>query len=210
MRLGILGGSFDPPHVGHLLAANDAAEQLALDRLVFLPASRQPLKRHLDITPGESRLEMLRLMLDGDPRFEVDATEVDRSGLSFTVETLTTYAERFPAAARYFLLGADAFGTLESWRNPGEIVRLAHLAILDRANGGLAAPAGGWKERSAEVERRVREIGGEASLPPVVLATRRVDVSSTEIRERVRLGKPIRGFVTDAVARFIEKNGLYR
>lgn len=210
MRLGILGGSFDPPHVGHLLAASDAAEQLALDRLVFVPASRQPLKRHLEVTPGETRLAMLRLMLDGDSRFEVDASEVNRSGLSFTVETLTTYAARFPDAVRYFLLGTDAFGTLESWRRPEEIVRLAHLAILARSNGGLAAPEGGGETHSAEVGRRVREIGGEAALPPVVLASRRVDVSSTEIRERVRLGKPIRGFVTEAVARFIEMNGLYR
>lgn len=156
---------------------------------------------------------MLHLMLDDDSRFLIDASEVNRSGLSFTVDTLSSYAERYPDAERFFLVGADAFGTLESWREPARIVRLAHLAILVRQERAPAGAAGGG-ERSwlseEEVQRRVQELGGAEAKPPVVLATRRVDVSSTEIRARVRMGKPVRGFVTDAVARYIDRTGLYR
>ena len=193
MRLGILGGSFDPPHVGHLLAASDAYEELALDRLIFVPAAAQPLKEGRLMASPEERLRMVHLTADGDPRFSVSATEIDRIGLSYTVETLALYADRYPDAARFFLVGADAFATLAQWREPERIARLARLAVLERRGDVVAAPPAG--------------------VPPaavVRLHTRRVDVSSTEIRERVRLGKSIRGYVTDAVADFIATAGLYR
>jgi len=193
MRLGILGGSFDPPHVGHLLAASDAYEELGLDRLIFVPAAAQPLKEGRLMASPEERLRMVHLTADGDPRFSVSATEIDRIGLSYTVETLALYADRYPDAERFFLVGADAFATLAQWREPERIARLARLAVLERLGDAVAAPPAG--------------------VPPaavVRLHTRRVDVSSTEIRERVRLGQSIRGYVTDAVADFIATAGLYR
>lgn len=193
MRLGILGGSFDPPHIGHLLAASDAYEELALDRLIFVPAAAQPLKEGRLMASPEERLRMVHLTVDGDPRFSVSATEIDRIGLSYTVETLALYADRYPDAERFFLVGADAFATLAQWREPERIARLARLAVLARRGDAVAAPPAG--------------------VPPaavVRLRTRRVDVSSTEIRERVRLGQAIRGYVTDAVADFIATAGLYR
>ncbi len=193
MRLGVLGGSFDPPHVGHLLAANDAFEELALDRLVFVPAAMQPLKEGRPAATPEQRLAMVHLAVDGDPRFSVSPAEIDREGLSYTVETLAAFADRYPDAERFFLVGADAFATFAQWREPERIARLARLAVMGRVGEAVAAPPAGVP--AAAIVR---------------LHTRRVDVSSTEIRQRVRRGQPLRGFVTDAVADFIATAGLYR
>lgn len=225
MRLGLLGGTFDPPHVGHLLAASDAFELLELDRLVFVPAAQQPLKSGTPTTEPEIRLELLEQMVAGDPRFAVDPLEIRRSGLSFTVDTLEEYARRYPHDERYFLMGQDVFSTLESWRDPVRVATLAHLVVMTREQGAVSAAAGTGRDEPVSLPRRpggmeseavrlvwqrIRALGATAAPEPVVLPTRRVDVSSTEIRERVRLGKPIRGFVTEAVARFVEANGLYR
>jgi nicotinate-nucleotide adenylyltransferase len=204
VRLGLFGGTFDPPHVGHLLAATDACDYLALDKLVFIPAALQPLKAGRTVAPAEARLEMLQATVDGDPRFSVDPVEIERGGLSFTVDTLQSYAERHSGAERFFFVGVDALHTLDSWREPGRVVSLARLAVLARAT------AEGALVNEAELRQRVRALGGAEALDPVVLTTRRVDVSSTEIRGRVREGKPVRGFVLEAVARCIEERGLYR
>lgn len=225
MRLGLLGGTFDPPHVGHLLAASDAFELLELDRLVFVPAAQQPLKSGMAGTAPEIRLQLLEHMIGGDPRFVVDPLEIRRRGLSFTVDTLEEYARRHPHDERFFLMGQDVFATLEFWREPARVATLAHLVVMTRERGTVNAPAGtgsdgpesmrgptGGMETEAVrlVRQRIHALGATDAPEPVVLPTRRIDVSSTEIRERVRLGKPIRGFVTDAVARFVEVNGLYR
>jgi nicotinate-nucleotide adenylyltransferase len=194
VRLGLFGGTFDPPHTGHLLVAIDAAEALALDRLVFIPAAAQPLKvDRAHATPAQ-RLAMLRALITMDARLEVDALEIERGGVSYSVDTVTVFAERFPAAARFFLIGADVVPTLPKWRAPERIAELARIVVLRR--GGEAppdltmVPGGG---------------GGAADL-----TTRRVDISSTEIRDRVRRGLPIRGFVPDAVASYIAAEQLYR
>ncbi len=133
MRLGIFGGSFDPPHVGHLLAAVDAFDALQLDRLIFVPAATQPFKAGQPNTPGHLRLAMLQLMVGTDPRFEVSPVEIERDGLSYTVETLTAFAGQYPAAERFFLIGADAFAAFGQWREPRRITQLARVAVLQRA-----------------------------------------------------------------------------
>ena len=191
MRLGILGGTFDPPHVGHLLVAEDAYAALRLDRLVFVPAGAQPLKADRAVTPAEHRLAMVRAMIGNDSRFAVSAVEVERGGLSFTVDTVRHYAEQFPSSERFLLIGADVLATFAQWRDPATVVRLAQPVILQRAGSPLPP----------------QDVGG---VTPMRLETRRVDVSSTEVRDRVRQGLPIRGFVTDAVASMIGRLGLYR
>ena len=198
-----MGGTFDPPHIGHLLAASDACDLLPVDRLIFVPAAQQPLKQHQPSTPASHRLRMLQLMADGDSRFDVDEIEIQRTGLSFTVDTLDEYARRFPDAERYFLLGVDAFALLDQWRDAARVVSLAHLVVLTRVSEGSDVTA-------ATVTSKVHAIGGATAASPRVLDSRRIDVSSTEVRARAREGKPIRGFVTDAVAQYIEINGLYR
>jgi nicotinate-nucleotide adenylyltransferase len=195
VRLGIFGGSFDPPHVGHLLAAVDAFEALQLDKLIFVPAAIQPLKSDVVATPAHLRLAMVKLLVGADERFAVDAVEIDRAGLSYTVDTLETFAQRFPKAERFFLVGEDAMAAFGAWKRPQQILTLARLAILRRPRGG----------EGAALERSSDQPNGT-----IALATRLVDVSSTEIRERVRAGKSIKGFVPESVAAFIETERLYR
>ena len=204
MRLGLFGGTFDPPHVGHLIVASDAFELLRLDSLIFVPAAQQPLKRGQTVAPPEARLQMVREMVGSDPRLGVDSAEIDRSGLSYTVDTLQWYAEHQSNAERFFLIGADSFRSLESWREPERVVSLAHLALLARSGNGAA------DVDEATFREQVRRLGGDGALEPVVVATRRVDISSTEVRERIHDRKSIAGFVVDAVARYIADSGLYR
>jgi nicotinate-nucleotide adenylyltransferase len=187
VRLGIFGGSFDPPHVGHLLVVTDACEALRLDRLIFVPAAVQPLKGGQASATARHRLEMVRLLVADDTRFTVDPIEIEREGLSYTVETLAAFAERHPEAERFFLVGMDVLASFGQWREPERVLRLATLAVMQRAGETGPVPAGA-----------------------VRVETRRVDVSSTEIRNRVRTGRAIRGFVPDAVAAYIEGQRLYR
>jgi len=189
VRIGLLGGSFDPPHVGHLLAASDAYEALQLDRLLFIPAAVQPLKIDRTTARGEQRLAMTKMLAGTDPRFDVDPIEIDRGGLSYTVDTLAALRVRWPSAELFWLVGADIVPSFAQWREPARIVELATVVVL---------------QRSGDVDG--------ANLPAGLrcLATRRIDVSSTEIRQRVKEGKSVRGFVPDAVAEFIAAERLYR
>jgi nicotinate-nucleotide adenylyltransferase len=196
MRIGIFGGTFDPPHVGHLLAATDAVEALNLDRLHVVPAREQPFKIGRASAAASQRLQMVRLTLGDDAHFEADPIEIDRPGLSFTVDTLTSFAERFSSAERFFLIGEDLVTQIPSWREATRIFTLAQVVALVRGPGGSTA---GAEEPASVIGTEVRRI-----------TTRRVDISSTEIRERVRTGRSIRGFVTDAVAAYITAANLYR
>jgi nicotinate-nucleotide adenylyltransferase len=192
VRIGVFGGTFDPPHVGHLLMATDAREALKLDRLIFVPAGAQPFK--LDTPPvasGRDRLEMVRLAIADDANYVVDDAEINRKGLSFTVETLEHLAARYAGSELFFLLGQDSLAGFLKWRNPERILELATLAVATRSGSPSAE---GWRN----AERLVR------------VSTRAVDVSSTEIRERRRAGKSIKGFVPESVERFIDVRGLYR
>lgn len=187
-RIGLFGGTFDPPHTGHLLAAGSALEQLGLDRVVLIPARRQPLKAGARITDGSHRLAMCRRLAECDPRVVVDPVELGREGLSYTVDTVRTYRAAYPEADLVLLIGEDAAATLPQWRDPGAIAAMARIVVLSR-DGGATGPAG-----VVPVER---------------LSTRRVEVSSSEIRARVLAGLPIRGLVPDGVAAYIVEHGLY-
>jgi nicotinate-nucleotide adenylyltransferase len=194
VRLGFFGGTFDPPHLGHLLVAIDAVEALALDRLIFVPAARQPLKAEMMTAPAQARLAMTHRLVGDDTRFGVDSIEIDRDGLSFTVDTLRAFAARAaeqPLTEHFFLLGADAWRTFPRWREPSEIMRLATVVVLTRGGEPIGPALSGLRA-------------------PRVLPTRRIDISSTEIRSRVRAGLSLRGFVPEAVREFIQENGLYQ
>jgi nicotinate-nucleotide adenylyltransferase len=206
VRLGIFGGTFDPPHVGHLLAASDAIEHLALDRLVFVPVATQPLKTSRATAPAADRLAMVRLTAGDDPRLETDSVELDRDGLSYTVDTLKEFARRAPLAERFFLVGADVLSTFADWRDPHLVLDLATLAVLTR-RADPAAPTNDLGRPDGSDEGDLSAMLAQRS---TVVPTRRIDVSSTEIRARVRSGRSIHGFVTDAVAEYIGSHGLYR
>jgi nicotinate-nucleotide adenylyltransferase len=192
VRIGVFGGTFDPPHVGHLLLASDACDALRLDRLIFVPAATQPFKVHTPpVASPEDRLEMVRLAVAGAAGYSVDDAEISRKGLSFTVDTLEQLSRKNQGAELFLLLGEDTLAGVDQWRNPGRIRELATLAVMRRSG----------REGSA-----VEPIAAGA----IAVSTRRVDVSSTEIRERLRSGKSIKGFVPESVEQFIEARGLYR
>ena len=190
VRLGILGGSFDPPHVGHLLVAIDAVEQLGLECLLVVPAGVQPLKGGSAVATRQQRLAMVEALTSMDARLRADPVEVNREGPSYAVDTLTDVARRYPSAERFFLVGADVIPTFPKWRSPDRIAEFAQIVVLRRGNEPLdssALPAGS-----------------------TLLPTRRVDVSSTEVRDRIGRGAPIRGFVPEPVANYIAAEQLYR
>jgi len=188
-RLGILGGTFDPPHTGHLLLALDALDQFHLDRLLLVPAARQPLKVGLEMTAPGHRLAMTELLAAADRRIGVDGREVERGGLSFTIETMRALRGEHPDAELFLLMGEDAAATLPQWREPETLAGLVHLVVVGRGTEERPIPAGFRGDR---------------------MVTRRVDISATEIRARVRDGRSIRGFVPDAVAEYIVAHSLYR
>jgi nicotinate-nucleotide adenylyltransferase len=192
VRLGIFGGSFDPPHLGHLLPVIDAAEALELDAVRFVPAAIQPLKVGRASAAPEHRRAMTERLIAGIPGFSVDSAEIDRNGLSFTVDTLASLAAANPGAELVLLLGADAFALFGQWREPKRILDLASIAVLVRG------------------DEEMPDVPAKALGDVQLLRTRRVDISSTELRARVADGRTIRGFVPDAVADYIAEHRLYR
>ncbi len=195
MRLGLFGGSFDPPHVGHLLVAQDALAALRLDRLLVIPAAQQPLKDQ-HATSATHRLAMARACFAGVSGIEVDSVEIERGGLSYMVDTVEAVHRRWPAAELHLLVGRDVLPTLPRWHDVDRLLRMVHLVVFTRETAPDTRPLPINEETHSGI---VAEY----------LATRRVDISSTEVRSRVRDGRSIRGFVPDAVAAYIASTGLY-
>lgn len=191
-KLGFLGGSFDPIHLGHLLIAQDAFEQLGLDHLDFMPAAVSPLKgRELTASPAQ-RLEMVRLALAGDARFGVSDLELERGGTSYTIDTVRELSRRHEGAALHWIIGADQIARLHEWKEIGDLVRLLHFAYLARPGVEPVAPP-------AIPGLRLRRLEGHE-----------IAISSSELRGRVSQGLPLRYFVPLKVAAFIESQSLYR
>ncbi len=194
-RLGVFGGTFDPPHVGHVRVATDVADGLRLHRLLWIPAGIPPHKEYSSLSSADVRLEMTCAAADADLRFVVSDVEVRRGGPSFTVDTLRSLAVDHPEAHLFLVLGADQVRTFETrWKDPAEILKLATLAIMDRdgEDARSVTPHLPGMERSIHV--------------PVT----RVDVSSTRIRELAAHGSDISGLVPEDVAGIIRREGLYR
>jgi nicotinate-nucleotide adenylyltransferase len=197
-RVGILGGTFNPPHVAHLVCASEAASQLRLDRVLLTPVAVPPHKRPRNDPGASERLELCRLAAAGDERLEVCDLEVARGGPSYTVQTLRELRARMPGDELTFILGADVALGLPSWREPEAVIELATLAVAERTGAARA-----------EIEACLEQaFDGRAAYE--LFDMPRIDVSSSEIRRRVAEGRPIRYLVPDAVLARIERNGLYR
>jgi nicotinate-nucleotide adenylyltransferase len=201
-KLGLFGGTFDPPHLGHLILARDAREALGLDSVVWIPARRSPLKTGADTSSAPARLSLVEAAVRGAEGFEVWSGELDRPAPSYTVDTVRHFRSTFPEAELYLLLGTDQWSQFTRWHRPDEIAACAHLVVLHR--GGAAGAAGGSDAPDGA--------GPEAGdpFPCTHLAARRIDVSSTEIRDRVRAGRSIRYLVTDEVGAVVDRLQLYR
>jgi nicotinate-nucleotide adenylyltransferase len=195
--IGVLGSAFNPPHLGHLALAQEAAWQLGLDEVVLVPTGEAPHKRIADDPGRRVRLEMTRLAAADDSRFSVSPLEVDREGPSYTYETLEALAAERDQVEMVFVMGADAALGLESWRRPERVAELASLAVAGRA--GVSASDVGSVMRSLGCEGRATML----EMPPF-------GVSSSAVRERARQGRPLRYLVPDSVADFIDEEGIYR
>lgn len=199
MRVGILGGTFDPIHLGHLIIAEEARVQMDLDSVVFVPAGRPWLKEHEPIAPAKHRLEMVRLAMELNPSFSCSSLEVEHEGISYTVDTLEGMRQTLPSGAEmFFIIGADSLREFHRWRHPERILKLATLVTAVRP---------GYEENP--VEELERDMRG-ASRRVVLLEGPLVEISSTEIRRRVAGGRSIRGLVPREVEEYVKSNGLYR
>ncbi len=196
-RTGLLGGSFNPPHVGHMLCAQEALTGLGLDRVLLVPVHTPPHKE-LEDEPGvEHRLALCRLAAAGAEGIEVSSLEADQPGPSFTIDTLRKLHERDPGNELTFILGADQASGLPGWREPAAILELAELGVAGR--DGV---------RDSDVLERLQELPGAAARVRF-FSMPRIDVSSSMIRARVAEGRPLRWLVPDAVAAYIAEHGLY-
>lgn len=196
-RVGILGGTFNPPHLGHLVLAQEALLRLGLDRVLLVPAATPPHKAVPGDPGAEVRAELCRLAVARDPRLEVSAVELEREGTSYTVDTLRALREAGPGDELTLIVGADMAASLPAWREPEAILGLARLAVAEREG----------TERAAVLEALAGLEGGGAAVffdMPVI------EISSSAIRERVAAGEPVRYLVPDAVAGEIDDRGLYR
>jgi len=201
MRLGIFGGSFDPAHYGHLLLAESCREQCPLDQVWFLPAARAPHKRQRQGAPAKHRVEMLNLALAGNEAMVVSTLEIDRGGVSYTVDTLSAVGEKEPDARLFFLMGADSLEDLPSWYQPQRVCEQAIPVAVRRPGSaepdvgvlaGLVTPTRLAEIRACQVESPL------------------IELSSSDIRRRVAEGKSIRYQVPRAVEKYIQTHGLYR
>ncbi len=183
-KLGLYGGSFDPIHNGHLILARDAMERLELDKVVFLPALISPHKLNRPPSPPEARCEMLAAALKGEDYFEMDICEIEREGPSFTIETVKVYRERYPETQLYYFIGDDNLPELNSWKEISHLKELVQFVVLSRV--------------------------GMPFLSAYPNITRHIEISSTEIRNRVARGQSVRYMVPSQTCTVIKKLGLYR
>jgi nicotinate-nucleotide adenylyltransferase len=196
LRVGILGGVFNPPHLGHLVCAQEALVQLELEKVVFMPVGQAP-HRELEDDPGaEVRLEMVELAVGDDARFATSRAELDRPGPSYTADTLRELREKATGDEHFLILGGDQAAALPSWHEPETVLSLATVAVVERSN---------WSRNAIGI--KIGRLRGAERIRYLDMPI--MQISSSAIRRRVSEGKPIRYFVPDKVANYIGANGLY-
>ncbi len=194
--IGILGGTFNPLHMGHILLARGAAEQYGLEKVLLIPANVPPHKTALDLADACRRLELCRIVAERDPLFEACDIEIKRQGRSYTADTLEELTALYPDKELALIMGGDMFLTLDKWVRWREILRLAHICPAMRR--GFEGDYAGYREMLEREGARILPVNVE--LP---------ELSSTELRARLRRGEDVTGLVPDGVAEYIYKNGLY-
>jgi nicotinate-nucleotide adenylyltransferase len=191
MNVGLFGGTFDPPHIGHLLVAEHAREILGLDRLVMIPAATSPHKRERTLTPAEHRLAMVRIAVAGVSHIEVSDAEVRRGGVSYSIDTLQMMQREYAGADLTLIIGMDNVADFGTWRDPEGILSIARVAVLTRP--GFQTP-----ERVDGYVRRMQ-----------MCAVPEIDIASRDIRRRVREGRSIHWMVPAEVEHYIHRHGFY-
>ena len=195
-RVGILGGAFNPPHLGHLVCAQEARVQLELDRVLLVPVGEAPHRTLADDPGAEARLEMTELAVEGDPCLSVSRIELDRPGPSYTADTLAALREQAPDDELTLILGGDQAASLPNWHQPERVLELARVAAVERVD---------WaRER---IVRSVASLTGADRLTFIHMPL--IDISSSDLRERAARGMPLRYLVSERVAEYIGEHGLY-
>lgn len=194
MRVGIFGGTFNPPHIGHLIVAEFIREEAKLDKIIFIPCAIPPHKQNQEylsqIASPHHRLEMVKIAIRNNPFFEVSDIEIKRGGVSYTVDTVSYLVDEFPDYTFYLLIGADQFKELHTWKNPDEIVKKVHLLVFNRY--GYTIP-----------ESKFSQFADFITIP-------NIDISASAIRNRVRSGKSVKYLVPFEIEEYIYANGLYK
>ena len=198
MRIGVLGGTFDPVHIAHLVIAEEARMRLSLEEVVFIPTGQPWLKADKPVSPGEQRLEMVRLAISSNPFFRASSVELDRSGLTYSVDTLEALQQEWgPGAEIYFILGMDALLTLPQWKEPARLLELCTPVVFTRPD-----------QPSSALDDLVNQLPGLKEKLQLVEGPQ-IGVSGTEIRRRVAAGTSTRYLVPLAVEQFIAQHGIY-
>jgi len=198
MRIGIFGGTFDPPHIGHLILASEAIDQLKLDKVMWLVTADPPHKQDQFISPITDRISLVRAALKGNPSFEISRVEIDRPGPHYALDTVKILKEQYPEAEWIYLIGADSLRDLPTWHKPDELIdQIDGLGVMRRHDIELDMHE--LDARFANLAKKLKFID-----------TPLVEISSSQIRERAAQGRPYRYFVPNDVYEFIEKRQLYR
>lgn len=199
MRLGVMGGTFDPIHVGHLVAAEEVRSALELDRVLFVPAGYPPHKEVVDVSPAVHRVRMVELAIASNPSFEMSLLEVERGGKSYTADTLGALKREWgPDVELFFIIGMDSLSELMTWRQPETIIALSRLAVVNRPPHQGVDPG--------MLEEGIPGISDRVDMVPIP----GIDIASTDLRGRVREGRSIKYQVLEPVERYILDNRLYR
>ena len=213
--IGVLGGTFNPIHLGHLRAAEEVCEILGLERVVFVPSAEPPHKEGEQevIAPAKIRCEWVRRAIADNPRFALDLLEVERSGPSYTVDTLHSFCERLAPEKPVFVIGQDAFAEIETWRDPSTLFTLAHFAVITRPPVGGSSLAEQLPARFArhfDLDRK-GEFGRHRTAETWIrwIQISALDVSSSDIRRRIREERSVRYLLPEAVRREVISNGIY-
>ena len=202
MRIGLFGGTFDPPHLGHLISVQVLAEKLNLDKVVFIPAGQPPHKPDKIISAAKHRYNMLKLVIEGNSKFEVDEFELDKTEPCYTINTVRYFLEKYTGEKMYWLIGADSLAELPSWHRFDELIELIEI---------VSAYRGGFERHRVLDELRAKTSKIQFDkLAKGLTRTPMIEISASEIRRRVKLGMSIRYFVSYDVETYIMENGLYK
>lgn len=197
-RIGILGGTFDPVHNGHIGLAEDARDQAGLEKVLLIPAKLQPFKLDKKVTDGFHRMEMLKLAVNNISGLAASDYELCQDQISYTYKTLRALSQQYPEAKLFFITGTDAFLKIHMWKEAEQMLKQYSFAVGVRP---------GYRE--TELDQCIEKLKTDYNTDVIKLTNRKRDISATEIRERLKKGQPLTGLVPEEVERYIRRNGLY-
>lgn len=198
MKIGIIGGTFDPVHNGHLIIAEYARTSLGLDKVIFIPSGMHPFKDNKKITEPKKRIDMILLAIDSNPYFEVSSLEIDRLGTTYTIDTMTSLKDEYLGDELYFIFGSDIIFELDKWKSIDELSHLCKFILLDRPG-----------KEDQELHKKIEELKSSYNIHIEKIKSPIIDISSTEIKERTSQKLSIKYLVPDAVEEYILNHNLY-